>query len=225
MRCGHYCCIFVRRRRQRIINRVSRRAKSILKRVLLAICLLLTAAVVTFWIRSYTIAERYIWLGLQDNGSNINLHDGGILGGKGGMSFFTDSFDSVAPSWRERLKRFYESNKASNNGYSRNPSPRYPMPAGVSDETFLGSLGFCFYNSHQVNSEVAQGHLFITFPFWSLFVLTAAYPVGLYVAGVVRRQREDRIALGLCPRCGVPLNEDSDRCPGCDKPVPALRQT
>jgi hypothetical protein len=61
----------------------------------------------------------------------------------------------------------------------------------------------------------------ITLPLWSIFGATMAYPFGLYVAGVVRRQREDRIALGLCPRCGSAVKDGSERCPGCDRPVPA----
>jgi rubrerythrin len=51
--------------------------------------------------------------------------------------------------------------------------------------------------------------------------LTMSYPFGLYVAGVLRRQREERLALGLCPRCGVPIKDPSQRCPGCDRPIPA----
>jgi hypothetical protein len=90
----------------------------------------------------------------------------------------------------------------------------------VSNDSVLASLGFHFDHWSNSSPTTRQRQLTITVPFWAIFLALISYPLGRYVAGVVRRQREDRLALGLCPRCGVPLNDALMRCPGCDRPIP-----
>ena len=62
----------------------------------------------------------------------------------------------------------------------------------------------------------------MTLPYWFIMLLALAFPLGSYAMAVLRRQQEDRAALGLCPRCGEPIDESAARCRGCDKPVAVL---
>jgi hypothetical protein len=109
-------------------------------------------------------------------------------------------------------------------GYSRRrpTAPvliRYPVPSSI-----LGSLGFQWYRTRDNFSGVRHTDYTFALPFWALFFLATAYPLSRYVGGVIKRQREDRIALGLCPACGTPMSQDQSRCPGCDKPMALARQ-
>jgi len=90
----------------------------------------------------------------------------------------------------------------------------------------MGALGFRYYNDDvDFRFVPIPVHLFaVGVPMWAILLLTACYPVGQYVRGVIQRQRQERIALGLCPTCGLAIGEDEERCPGCNRRIVPVHQ-
>jgi hypothetical protein len=87
----------------------------------------------------------------------------------------------------------------------------------------MDTLGFRIEWNNSGDARMRRSNYSLTLPFWSIFLLICGYPLGRYIIAVIRRQREDRIALGLCPCCGEPVAENATRCGACDQPVGALK--
>jgi hypothetical protein len=195
--------------------------KAYLRRIPLALCLVLSTAVVAVWGRSYIVADRYRWSSLHDHGGNTALTGGFMVTGIGGVAV-SYAFESTSdPDRAAFLKERAEiMARAARNSFNSNRAPRYPVP-GNPDDSLLSSLGFYWAHYAEGSDDTRRVNRFVvTIPFWAIFTVTMSYPLGLYVAGVLRRQREDRLALGLCPRCGVAMRDECERCPGCDRPMP-----
>jgi hypothetical protein len=186
--------------------------------------LVATAMVVALWVRSYSTGDSYYWMKLKTGSSELTWRRGGIQSGLGGLGLsleyrFTDD-PALIESERRRLESpgIYRTR-----GYQTFSGPRYPIRWGANDGP-LSSLGFHWRHTVSYPDGVYRRRLAAVVPYWLLFALSAGYPMWRYIAGVLRRQREDREALGLCPRCGVPVRSDCARCPGCDRVVPVATQ-
>lgn len=187
-------------------------------------CLILCCVILGIWVRSYAVGDRYQWQEVRDDQSPIRLRRGGFVSGMGGFMIYRESLETIDAYRVERFRdRWNIVGTHPNVTYSRSDSPRYPMRA-VGDESLLTSLGFQVRRSGFRNESTAQRGYWITIPYWGVALCMGLYPMGVYVAGVLRRQREDRLALGLCPRCGVPMQADRTHCPGCDLATAAFRE-
>jgi len=190
---------------------------------MMAASLGLSLLVLFIWVRSFYLSEAY-------RGQTRNVFGAytswSVRSGEGIAGLVVDRFDfsdnpEAAINFPQRADA---PSRYGSLGYSRRRSgppvaQRYPP-----QETLIGSLGFQFF--HRNDDLQGSDHTFyvLAIPFWALFFMTIAYPLSRYVGGVVKRQREERIALGLCPTCGTPMNENQSRCPGCDKPMALARQ-
>jgi hypothetical protein len=176
-------------------------------------------AVFAVWVRSYMVTDRHRWDSVWVDGPELAYRGYRVSTGMGGLRIIVESRRALAANiWRRsREPQFVSADGRWHHNWSTS-GPQYPM-RDASDDALLSQLGF------QFNRLPGQDRTELTMPFWAAFALTAAFPLGHFVAGVLHRQREDRLALGLCPRCGVALTSDSDRCPGCDKPVAVARQS
>ncbi len=199
------------------------RFKPYLRQIPLIFCLALAAGVVAIWVRSYFVADRYRWISFDRSEDWVAYTRLSVGTGLGGMNFSYNYERTSEPGHRNLLEQLRTTTLQTRpSGYSQAQPPRYPLRGG-SDDSTLGSLGFgWFYLPERVDDGAGRRlRMGLTVPVWSVFAACMSYPFAVYVAGVLRRQREDRIALGLCPRCGYAVKDDAQRCPGCDRPVPA----
>lgn len=197
---------------------------SILKNAPMAICLVVSAIVVTIWLRSYIVSDRYRWIDLDESSPRAVWRNAVVSTGMGGVGFFYEYTSSADPAQLNRMHwRMAGSPPGAGAGYQSRLSPRYPMRMNV-DDGLLANLGINFRNASYESEITRQRQFALTLPFWAVCAVTAAYPIGSYIAGVIRRQREDRLALGLCPRCGMALKGGEQRCPCCAKPLAIVRE-
>jgi hypothetical protein len=190
----------------------------------MAASLLLSTLIAVVWVRSYLVADSYQWLRMNEDSEGLSVRSGGILTGMGGLGIYISNVQTTDPMEAARIKGRIETNSQFNRaGYYASSPPRYPTRWSP-DEGFLATLGFHGRNAVTVTPQSWRRRFALTVPFWVVFMIGTAYPIWRYVAGVLERQREDRLALGLCPRCGVALKDNFSRCPGCDRPVAVARQ-
>jgi hypothetical protein len=172
---------------------MKRRVQVILSRL----PLLLLAAVVVMWVRSYFRHDTYAWY--SDYPARKHWHVESSLGGLDlccSQGYPTDMLQ----------------------GYRGRP---------VSDWEREGLLGDVFnYNGRRIARGVAgfwRAHMprgptrtaetrFWGLPYWFLFALTAPAPL---VMAVRRRRRRRRREKGQCLACGYDLRATPERCPEC----------
>ena len=80
---------------------------------------------------------------------------------------------------------------------------------------WYGPLGFEF--SRTRGGPGGSGWT-VMVPYWALCLLTAI-PPAYRLARIGRRRRQERLRLGLCPRCGYDLRATPGRCPECGTAV------
>ena len=145
--------------------------------------------------------------------------------GLGGVGVYLEHLNSTNPADMDRIKLRWGSPGPYQPilGYQSVSNPRYPIRWGAEDSA-LASLGLHWRSAVTQANGTYRRRFTAAIPFWALFAASAAFAMWTYIAGVLRRQREDREALGLCPRCGVPLKSEFTKCPGCDRPVQLAHQ-
>jgi hypothetical protein len=193
--------------------------KLLLRYLPMTLALIASAIVVTFWIRSYVAGDAYHYVNLRADSAELALRRAGFFTGLGGVGCYFEYVETAQPYQIERIRaRIEMSNQFYPRGYQTNPNPRYPI-RWASEDGSLASLGLLWRHTNTSGDGVSRRRIWAAAPFWLLFAVFFSYPMIRYVGGVLRRQREDREALGLCPRCGVPLKTGSMKCPGCDRVV------
>jgi hypothetical protein len=188
---------------------------------MMVLCAIIGVAFLAVWIRSYSVGERYRTAHVDQAGQTSSARGLGISSGFGGaqvMLFNVTTNDS------RQLRQFVNPRRFTL-GYSSSPEPVYPWMRGSPEDSLLNSLGIQGTYWRGTTDDGMDGfQIVLTLPYWVPFFLSLAYPGFFYVRKVVRRQQEDRLAAGLCPRCGEPIDELSPRCRGCDKPVGVLAE-
>ena len=197
------------------------RVKFSFKPAALIACGLLSVLVMAIWVRSHSQGERYRILTSYSDAGDFVTKSYTFNSSAGGIQVmyvcvWTDSEDT---SLRMRNERRYFFSP----GYSKLRDLAYPMRGA--DDSVLSSLGFQTALMRGRSDEGWRETLgWVTIPYWFLMLLACAYPVGKYALAVVRRQQEERAALGLCTRCGEPVEDSLVRCRGCNKPVVMLSE-
>jgi hypothetical protein len=186
----------------------------------MVLCAVIGLAFLVVWIRSYAVEERYRSLTVN-HPEPTAAHGFGINSGFGGVQVMFFNVSSEDP---RQLRQFVSPRRYSP-GYSASQEPVYPSMRGSPEDSFLNSLGIQGSYWRGTTDEGLNGlQAVLTLPYWVPFFLALSYPGFIYVRKVVRQQQEDRLAMGLCPRCGEPIDERSSRCRGCDKPVGVLAE-
>ena len=183
---------------------------------------LLSAALLMLWMRSYVVGDRYRWVDLieVDDGRTI-LRMGDVWTGEGGLAVRSEYQSTYDRDAVEHLHRRAQRRARWGVGLTRDDTPSYPVRSG--DGAF-GPLGIDFRIDRGTSFDGTTRRSGFNFgaPLWLLIGLTASYPMLRFVIGVVRRERQERIILGLCPRCGVDVRTGPPRCPACGKRKPLL---
>ncbi len=196
------------------------RIKPALKPAAFGACGIVSLIVIALWIRSYSKGERYRIVTGSVDGAEHLIRSYTFNSSAGGLQLMYVRLwtDSQQSSIRLRNERKYLSP-----GYSTLRDLVYPIRGA--DDSVISSLGFQTATARGRSDEGWRETLgWVTIPYWFILSLACAYPLGSYARAVLRRQREERIALGLCPRCGEPVDDSLVRCRGCDKPVAILSE-
>ncbi len=160
-----------------------------------ACCLIMLAAVIALWVRSYIYSETLDWYGDQRELS--------LMSARGEFDCYRVWAKSALQPTEFTVWRF--------------PNPQgfesranlLKTEAGMSH---IGPIfGFaCFHNPHP---NYAERFAEIMLPWWSMALLTAALPV----IRLRRWWKRKPFVSGLCRSCGYDLRATPERCPECGK--------
>jgi hypothetical protein len=155
-----------------------------------ALSLMLGAATVALWVRSYRVADAWGW------SSGQRSVQCGIASGR--LRIDTTRLADEGGSW----------------GAPSLAHSRYPAaddPPGRRLPASLGNLGFAV--EHRIKSKNYESFLVLV-PLWApLLILCGAAAV--FRRSAKRSLREQRRRAGACPDCGYDLRATPDRCPEC----------
>ena len=190
---------------------------------ILTVLVVLSLALLVLWFRSQTVGDRYRWIQLtEDPNGAVLLETESIMIGEGGIGITRERRLATEPDVVERLRRYSRRVQYFQPaGYSRIDDPRYPVRGGSADSVW-SILGF--YSSTEQRAESPNPWIIsnMTIPLWLPLVIVFTYPLIRFMRGIVRRERMERVVMGLCPRCGIDVRNSPDRCPVCGKKSPLV---
>lgn len=194
----------------------------LLDRTIMTLLALVTAALLVLWMRSYVVGDKYRWVELieVDDGRTI-LRTGEVWTGEGGLAVTSSVHSASDADAVQNLRRRAERRARWGVGVIRMDNPAYPVRSG---DGVFGPIGIDFQVERGTSADglTQRSGFGAGAPMWILIGLTSSYPMLRFVIGVVRRERQERIILGLCPRCGVDVRAGPLRCPVCGKRKPLL---
>jgi hypothetical protein len=166
-----------------------RRLLRILLNAATVLSLVLCAATMGAWVRSYQARDIVSWVTNPRMVLQIDTYRGGLI-----AEIFTRSGDVIPFEGEVAWNRY---------------TPMSYADAGPTD-TFFNRFGFG--SEYSGNGEQTARDL--ACPYWFIMVLTAILP-GARLAGWRRRARGLRMRPGLCRHCGYDCRATPDRCPEC----------
>jgi hypothetical protein len=191
----------------------------------MVICLVASTLVVFVWIRSYSKGYSYRWFGETWEGGSARYADRRIATGQGAVAIDVRGYGPTDQATAAAFDQFFASSpRLFRVGYRESSLPGYPL-GNVRTDSLALSFGFQVLYDDEAelrppNLQAIPGwRLGIGIPLWAMLCLTAGYPVGRYVLRAIRAQRQERLALGLCPACGLAINAQTSRCPGCNRRI------
>jgi len=170
---------------------------------LAAISLVLCAATVALWVRSYLVIDAVSQLRYFPPDSGAATQDFKPIA--------TLQYTSIEANQGEALvARSLLQVGFARPGLDWHWTRRQPDISIVREPTWLGRLGFAWDSGHDLRGSTWR----IVVPIWTLAAATAVLP--LYsVLSLRRRRRHYRRNRGLCESCGYDLRATPDRCPEC----------
>ena len=183
-----------------------RRASNIAAAASLVLC----AATVVLWVRSYRIGdlcqlqrhrsyEFFSCRGIVDFSVVRRVH-------------FEETFTADGRTRTERAG-FSDHWRAAHEGRDAPDWPDGPLFNLTIGAKFSTSIGNAI---HSVGTDYSESEL--RFPHWCLTAVFAIPPV---VVGLRAFRRWSRRRLGLCLSCGYDIRASPERCPECGTPAPA----
>ena len=169
-----------------------------LMRGLTSLSLLLCAAAIVLWVRSYLIFDDAVLVRPKSTTNIVSLYGRIYLQFGWSSSAFRASGRYAVGGW------FLDSLSASPTRYSEQSSR-------------LNLLGFDARNWRGIDAtgQITRGERTVVIPYWFLALLTVLLPA--LALRRMRRKRRDllRLELRLCSQCGYDLRATPDRCPEC----------
>ena len=198
-----------------------------------ALSLLLLAATVVFWYRSYRRLETLCFTDRRHTCWSI-------WGREGTLHVIADG------RWPDRVPLHWISDSDWTTIDSQGPQQPYPVfldggagrvwnwfglktARGVdylaldSDRTVLWARqGNRFSPTNLARGRAAVPYLIVEAPFWMLAAICGVLPAAWAAEVAVRRRQPRRVGrAGLCPSCGYDLRASSARCPECGRSITA----
>jgi hypothetical protein len=205
--------------------------------VLSALSLLLCAAVVVLWVRSYFVADQVERNPLHPAG--FTIQDQTYYDSARGRLTFRRNWRGAQPpvrnedlaKWRGEwlaayLRTPHNQRRTSQAIYSirhGKPGPG-PMQVPLYARGKLDGVGLAFGRSGLDTGFGNYGPMsirreFVSVPYWLPALLAALLPAVWVAFFLRRRRRRARLRKGLCVACGYDLRAGGDRCPECGTPV------
>jgi hypothetical protein len=158
--------------------------------------LLLCAAVIALWVRSYRGCDLFYFSTSGSNGYVVaNTGDLGAV-----VTRYGERFLDLKPFWGVRRR------------------PRFGDGTGVFHfqwTTMIAPQMFCAVGGSPPNPSPPDHRILCSAPCWAAVLLTAFLP-----AAVAAKRWHARVRPGLCA-CGYDLRASTSRCPECGSPMPA----
>jgi hypothetical protein len=166
----------------------------------LVIWLMLCAA----WMRSYVATDSLVFQRVRNSGGvGATFIQTKFESGAGGLGYARRSTSGLGQS--EWSMEYWNPHC-----WSTSKSAAYPDAIG---EPFLG---FHFERFSYVFRGQVDRWVRLIIPFWSLVTFTSLIPAAQILRALRRRER---IAAGICTRCGYDLRATPERCPECGTAV------
>jgi hypothetical protein len=167
--------------------------------------LLLCAAAVALWVRSYAVSDSFSHAQLDDPGDMHHSTGWDIETGEGGVAVSQSRFHSTARLDELPSGWVWE---------PREPVNLTDVWVGI-PTTFATRMGFFRTDAQSATPYGTSMRLrSVGFPVWTLAALTAVLPAARLYRRVGRRSRA-----GRCRTCGYDLRATPDRCPECGTPA------
>ena len=178
----------------------------------------LSGSILLLWARSNLVSDAYRWSSVRDRNDSFFQTRSEIYCGCGGIGLVRDWLGSDDSDRTLRLRRRAQQRAANfEPGYMRSDEPHYPPRVGDTDG-WLSNFGIYCLIDVRAFRGLFYRQFVLTVPLWLLLLLACGYPATRYAVRVVRQERDQRIALGMCPRCECDVR-GMQRCPSCGKNV------
>jgi hypothetical protein len=196
------------------MKHVGRRVYLILFKSLTALSLLLFAATIFLWIRSYAVWENFILsVGHEKAWPIIYV----INSSDGNLTWVRSISDTRVEKLRRGYRQFPVDRKGMTNfeAIFRNAGGKYRFGFGWLRQT-CALPDYAYAGWSIFRPDVQRETRVVIIPLWSVAILTGLLPTGVLIRRIRRRGR----AVGLCPICGYDLRATPDRCPECGTITP-----
>jgi hypothetical protein len=178
-----------------------------------AVSLLLCAATLIVWVRSYWVGDqlyRSHWTFEAAAGKpaeRVRMHETAIflISGRGGLAVEVRLQDAT---WRPDPPLSSSSSLLTESSWKTQSDPQYPQADAA--DSFWRRLGFGYWVSELSWSSSASRRFWA--PAWFVTGLLAIWP-GVVAGRALRRRR--RAKSGMCATCGYDLRATPERCPEC----------
>ncbi|MDB5324357.1 MAG: hypothetical protein JWN40_5988 [Phycisphaerales bacterium] len=175
-----------------------RRLLRILLNTATVLSLVLCAATMAAWVRSYQVRDVGSWsMASPRLDLAVNTYRGGLFAGFYKSVGTQDNLDSPGTG-----------------GWYHTPTLSYTDSDGPQG-TLFNRFGFALDYSR--NS--AYENRYLACPYWFILLLTSILPAARLAAWRRRRVRRLRVGAGLCQHCGYDCRATPDRCPECGRPT------
>ena len=156
-----------------------------------ALSLLVCAAVVALWVRSYVVGDG---VGYDEGGTWSRL----VLF----HSSMGRTWAAVGTAWSEHSR---------DRGWFHSATPAKPLVIWNTDQPLWEPLGIA---GGRADSAVFDSFE-VALPHWLLVLGIGALPGWRFIRRGIQRSRRGR---GLCPQCGYDLRASASGCPECGPP-------
>jgi hypothetical protein len=193
-----------------------RRALGIVLNVATALSLLLCAATVVLWVRSYRWVDVVTYRTEPTAPPECRQYEvaAGSVAGRLGFQLtrveyrVLDGYGAGVDVRQRSLARFYwDRSERARGDVEDDPPVGAPGARGV-----LGFTADARVREAWVGNGITWRDRRLVLPYWCPLVLAAAVPTAALLRRRLRRRRSRR---GLCPACGYDLRATPERCPEC----------
>jgi hypothetical protein len=184
--------------------------------LLTALSLLLAAAVVVLWVRSYERADWVQWQRSRLTGPRQHLVVMELFAAHGMLVFTRDTQRANLPAQVGDEEAELIAGSGRPDGVRLDRFTPHALLDGLTDSDFWPRYGFLAETrGFDAGADGGSWYTVVTLPLWALVVLAALPPAVRLPPYARRRSRTRR---GLCPRCAYDLTGNlSGVCPECGR--------